>query len=646
MNFFESQERSYRNTRRLLILMSIAVAGVVSGVTLVVCLTVWLSGANTVMPGFFPWLLANWQIAATTALVTVLFIGGASLWRINILRLGGGRIAFEMGGIPVGPDDRDPLRRQLHNVVQEMAIASGIPLPDIYVLEHESGINAFAAGFGVADAAVAVTRGALETLTRDELQGVIAHEFSHIFNGDMRLNIQLMGPLYGILAIGLLGRSILRGGRSGRSRGKGAGAALALGAGLAATGYIGLFIGRLIRAGVSRQREYLADASAVQYTRQTRGIAGALKKIAGLDEGSTVRDRDAEEVSHMLFASGFSSIGGMLASHPPLLDRIRALEPSFDAEQFAALETQRINLAPDSPVAGLAETVMYKPRMADTELKVNAPDIVASIGQPTDQHIMVAQSWLAEIPDKLEVALESPEQTFVLPIVMMLHEFPDKRARQLALLTQQLGEESVRHIAMLYTELQKIRFESRLPLLELALPQIKRQPGNRIDYLCDLLEQIALTDNELQLFEYAILRIVQSYSQAAAQPAGTRWKNLAGDKMRGAARELLEIYCSRSNRQPEAAARALAAGMQVLRMPAAKPLSPADNWAPAADAAIETLRSCTPKGREQVVAALVAAAACDGIINIPESELLRAFCAMLGCPVPPILDTGSTHRAT
>ena len=201
-----------------------------------------------------------------------------------------------------------------------MAIASGVPVPEIYVLEEESGINAFAAGYNPGDAAIAVTRGTLELLDRDELQGVVAHEFSHILNGDMRLNIRMMGVLFGIMVISMIGRMILRGGYHtslSRSRDKGAAGVMAVGLGLALLGFIGMFFARIIKAAVSRQREYLADASAVQFTRQTDGIAGALKKIGGYSESSYITAADPEEVSHMLFGTG-SKFFGVFATHPPL----------------------------------------------------------------------------------------------------------------------------------------------------------------------------------------------------------------------------------------------------------------------------------------------------------------------------------------
>lgn len=308
MNFFEAQARSHRRSRKLILVMALAIMAVVVSVVAVVTAVVWLAGGRNLAPDYLSFLAVNSTLPAGIAAGTLLVIAVASLFRIATLRQGGGKVARELGGTLVSPGDTDRLRVRLRNVVEEMAIASGVPTPEIYVLDHEPGINAFAAGFTPEDAAIAVTRGTLEILNRDELQAVVAHEFSHIFNGDMRLNIQLMGPLFGILAIGLLGRILLRNSRiagTQRSRNSGVGLALLLGAGLAIIGYTGLLLARLIKAGVSRQREYLADASAVQFTRQSSGIAGALKKIAGYREQSRIYANSSEEVSHMLFASGF-----------------------------------------------------------------------------------------------------------------------------------------------------------------------------------------------------------------------------------------------------------------------------------------------------------------------------------------------------
>ena len=300
MDFFDAQDQARKTTRWLVIVYVIATALIVLGVTLIVGFTLFGTSMDGYRYSLNEMLAANPGPLTITALITTLFIVGASIYKTNTLSAGGGRVAQQMGGTLVPADAADPLRRRLRNVVEEMAIASGVPVPEIYVLEEESGINAFAAGYAPGDAAVAVTRGTLELLDRDELQGVIAHEFSHILNGDMRLNIRLMGVLFGILVLSLVGRMMVRGGHhasiaSGR-RGKGGGAVLIIGLGLAILGGIGVFFARIIKAGVSRQREYLADASAVQFTRHPGGIANALKKIGGYSKSSYLRAADPEEI--------------------------------------------------------------------------------------------------------------------------------------------------------------------------------------------------------------------------------------------------------------------------------------------------------------------------------------------------------------
>ena len=286
MNFFEHQAAARRDSSRLVFLFVLAVIGIVAAVDI----ATWAATGSSAALAF-----------ATVA--TLATIGLGSMYRIASLRGGGEPVALQLGGVPVPENTTDPGLRRLRNVVEEIAIASGVPVPTIYVLEHEAGINAFAAGYSASDAVVAVTRGALDRLNRDELQGVVAHEFSHILNGDMRLNIRLVGVLFGILMIGLIGRKILTHGRLGGSRS--VSVVLIAAIVVMAIGYIGLFFGRMLKAGVSRSRETLADASAVQFTRQAQGLAGALKKIGGLHEGAKLNDRgDAEEVSHMLFGDG------------------------------------------------------------------------------------------------------------------------------------------------------------------------------------------------------------------------------------------------------------------------------------------------------------------------------------------------------
>ena len=325
MNFFERQAQARRMSGRLLALFALAVAGVVAAVVL----AAWVGGGARTVGGALFW-----------AMLSLGVIGLGSLYRIASLRGGGDKVALELGGTPVPGNPTDLDLQRLRNVVEEMAIASGVPVPRLFVLEKEEGINAFAAGYAPADAAVAVTRGALDRLNRDELQGVIAHEFSHVLNGDMRLNIRLIGLLFGILMISLVGRKILEHGSFG-GRNKGGGAIVAAAIAALVIGSIGMFFSRMIKAGVSRSRERLADASAVQFTRQSAGLAGALKKIGALQAGSRLEHRgDAEEISHMLFGDGMG-LRGLFATHPPLLARIQALEPGFNDEALARLQAQR-----------------------------------------------------------------------------------------------------------------------------------------------------------------------------------------------------------------------------------------------------------------------------------------------------------------
>ncbi|MGH8042298.1 MAG: M48 family metallopeptidase, partial [Rudaea sp.] len=333
MNFFAQQERARVHTRRMLVLFVLAVVCIVAALDLVLLLAFGSSGHGR-HAGMGTVLFWN-------SVLVIGVIGGCSMYKITALRGGGGTVARQLGATLVEPDTTDFAHKRLRNVVEEIAIASGVPVPEVYVLEGEPAINAFAAGYTPADAAVTVTQGCLDKLNRDELQGVIAHEFSHVLNGDMRLNIRLMGVLFGILVIGIVGRKIAA--NSGRSRDSGY--AVLIGIAILAIGYIGVFFGRLIKAGISRQREYLADASAVQFTRQTRGISGALKKIGGLADGSKLASGETEEVAHMLFGDGVG-YSALFATHPPLNLRIKAIDPQFDPAELAAIAAAWSNHVP------------------------------------------------------------------------------------------------------------------------------------------------------------------------------------------------------------------------------------------------------------------------------------------------------------
>lgn len=327
MEFYEAQDRARRKTRLLVVLFCLAVLAIIMIVYLVV--------DALVGPG--PGIRFDAGLFGLVAGGVIVLVGTGSGVRTHQLRRGGSAVAELLGGRRVDPGMSDPGERRLVNVVEEMALASGIPVPAIYVLDNEEGINAFAAGHTPEDAAVTVTRGALEALNRDELQGVIGHEFSHIFNGDMRINVRLMGLLFGLLLLAVAGRILLGVRPVGGQRRGGDGRVALIGVVLILVGFIGVFFGRIIQAAVSRQREYLADAASVQFTRNPRGLAGALRKIRDSVEaggpGGRVWNAHAEEANHFFFVRGVGGLlTGLFATHPPLEERIRRLEPGVSGE--------------------------------------------------------------------------------------------------------------------------------------------------------------------------------------------------------------------------------------------------------------------------------------------------------------------------
>ncbi|MGI9241365.1 MAG: M48 family metallopeptidase, partial [Verrucomicrobiales bacterium] len=348
MDFFQSQDAARKKTKFLVVYFAMAVIGIILSIYSMLYPVLKYGEQKSRTTGapsnyqpeaqqlrrtaFFQ---LDWFLMVAASVSGVILIGSG--YKTLMLSSGGATVARDIGGRRVDPNSGDADERKLMNVIEEMAIASGVPVPEVYVMDQEPGINAFAAGKTFSDAAIGVSRGAMKLLNRDELQGVIAHEFSHILNGDMKLNLRLIGVLHGILILTIIGRIILRSaaysGRSSRDD-RGAGVFfMVLGVGLFIIGYIGVFFGHLIKSAVSRQREYLADASAVQFTRSPDGIGGALKKIGGLSYGSRLLNARAEEVSHMTFSNALpSGFVAALASHPPLPDRIKAIEPSWDGK--------------------------------------------------------------------------------------------------------------------------------------------------------------------------------------------------------------------------------------------------------------------------------------------------------------------------
>ncbi len=639
MNFFDAQDRARRATRWLIIVYVLATILIVAGVTAIVAGAFLMIG-ETGRP-------ADPSVLVAIAVLATLLIIGATIFKTSRLSSGGGRVAVDMGGTLVTTDVSDPLIRRLRNVVEEIAIASGVPVPEIYVLEEEIGINAFAAGFSPGDAAIAVTRGTLEVLDRDELQGVIAHEFSHILNGDMRLNIRMMGVLFGIMVLGIIGRMMLRGGYHtglvSSRRNKNAAAIMAVGVGLVLLGWIGLFAARLVKAAVSRQREFLADASAVQFTRQTDGLANALKKIGGYRSHSYIRSVDPEEVSHMLFAGGASRLTSMFATHPPLIDRIKALDPQFNEADYPVVNKESQS-AKNRREAAEDRTSGFASGAADAQ---SVPDAIAdSVGQPDPRQIAFAAKIRQSIPSDLYDAAHSAKHAWLLALALALHRDTSQLNRQLRFVDEQLGPERSAHVRRYSGQISQIGPEYRLPLLEIAFPALKLKPAPQREFLLELLQRVIEMDGEVDLYEYCLYRVLSRNLEKASKPSANRKGNRAGKKaVRQAAIDLVSTVAQHGHATTADAASAFNAGIAEFGAWAAdaKYEDVSLRTVPLLDKSLNVLGRMNSAGRKSLLQALARSVSHDGKLTTTEAELLRAVCASLDCPLPPILGQWRTH---
>jgi Zn-dependent protease with chaperone function len=634
VNFFDAQDKARRVTRWLVVVFIIATVFIVAAVTLVVGLASQLlnEGQGAMTPSFL----------IGIAVVTTLFILGATAYKIAHLSGGGANVAVDMGGTLVAADTIDPLRRRLRNVVEEMSIASGVPVPQIYVLEAEPGINAFAAGFAPGDAAVAVTRGTLESLNRAELQGVIAHEFSHILNGDMRLNIRLMGVLFGIVALSLIGRTVLRSGTRASymssRRGLSQPVVIAIGIGLTIVGWAGVFFARLIKAAVSRQREFLADASAVQFTRQTDGIANALKKIGGYAEHSYIKAVDPEEVSHMLFARGMTHLSSLFATHPPLIERIRALDPSFRESDYPKPDRHLREQPESSEQLSGFDSGVGAMLAVGSAAGLSRP-ISDAIGDPQPQHVDFARRLRQSVPTDLYDAAHSRELSLLLAVALALHPDPANSAGQSAVVRETLGGDRAEIVMRFHRELAAIGPAYRLPLLEISFPSLKQRPTEHLEFLLQLVTRLIETDGTIELREFCYYRILSSQLGQSMAPGHGRRKRASKSSIREAAVRLVRVLADQGNADRDAADQAYREGLKAFGEWADKlsaEVSPQSTVA-ILDKSLDTLAGLNSKGRQSLIEAVSRCIARDGRMTLAEAELLRAICASLDCPLPPVL---------
>ncbi len=625
MNFFEHQDRARRNTRVLVLALLIAVALLLAALNAVVLMVFAL------MQGVVPdraWLGEQVNVIVTVTFVGAAFIGLAGLLRAESLRGGGGRVARDLGGAPVEMDTSDPKRRQLVNVVEEMAIASGIPVPEIYVLENEPAINAFAAGYGPGDAAVAVTRGALDKLNREELQGVMGHEFSHILNGDMRLNTRLMGMTFGIMVIGMIGRGLLRGmfysgGRRRRGGGGDARAQLALLAtalALVVIGMLGVLAGRLVQAAVSRKREFLADATAVQLTRSSDGIAGALRKIGGL-EGSNLTSARSEEIGHMLFGPGRKLWGSALATHPPLQERLKAIQP---------------HVRHDLPPAAESATGQASGTPAAAGFSSGERSAINHAGAPDDGDLQAAQALLASLPELLVKTAHSDSGAALVITACLFSSDPEVARRQQTLISEYRGSEAASACGQLARMIQHHGPAVRLPLVDMAFPVLRRKPLPERDALVVLCHQLVAADGQVSAFEYTLTRLLKQLLDEVENPDRKQSGWLTRDTYQDAASVLFGMVAAHGRNNPDSIHAAAMAGLKQL-FPHKTPAAQADNrnWK-ALDEALITIDRLHGSDKQRLLLALETTIRHDDEVTPAQSALLHVICASLHVPVPPV----------
>jgi Zn-dependent protease with chaperone function len=637
MDFFDRQDKARKNTKLLVFYFILAVMCIMVAVYFA-CLVIFAgASAKAHRYGGGPELaLWNPQVFLFAAVGTLAVVSVGSLYKISALSSGGGAVAESLGGRIVSPNTKDPDERKLRNVVEEMALASGVPVPQVYVMDNESGINAFAAGHSTSDAAVCVTRGCMKLLKRDELQGVIGHEFSHILNGDMRLNLRLMGIIFGILCLAIIGRILLR------TRGRKNPLPL-FGLALIIIGWVGVFFGNLIQAAVSRQREFLADASAVQFTRNPAGLSGALQKIGGLPEGSRIEAEHAAEASHMFFGNAMSgSFFNLFATHPSLEERIRAIDPNWDGK-FPRVDVQMAapEIVTPRGTRGLESLVGALTAPGAAAARIPMAKVLPTVGQPTPLHLRYAEELRTSFPDSVRAAAREPLAAIALIYAMLVSPDDAVRNRQLKeiskLTTAAIHEKSL----TLLRDVEPIAERARLPLVNLALPALRQLRPDEFEQFSETLRWLIESDQQIELFEFVLQKIIRRHLEphfTRTPPRAIQYysiKPLVPD-----CSVVLSALANISSGDATEVEKAFLAGAPYVRSPEGEwQLLPRDACGLAEiDTALNRLALAVPQIKKNLLDGCIHVIGADGVIQEREAELLRAIADALDCPIPPFVE--------
>ena len=646
MDFFERQDKARKNTKLLVFYFVIAVVLIV--VSIYFASLFMFHGASNYKhrgpaPAFSLWNATIFLYAAGGTLAVII---GGSLFKTMQLSSGGSAVAESLGGRLIDTTTSDPHERKLLNVVEEMAIASGVPVPKVYVMDGEEGINAFAAGHNINDAAIGVTRGCITTLKRDELQGVIGHEFSHILNGDMRINLRLMGIIFGIVCLTVIGRALLRSRGNGRDKNP----LPLLGLVLLVLGGVGYLFGQLIQAAISRQREFLADASAVQFTRNPDGLSGALQKIGAAHAGSQIENEHATEASHMFFGNAIkSSLFNAFATHPPLQERIKAIEPYWDgkfpqpADEVVEEEldnkkpARRSAMPPIIPgfptdAAGLAGVAAV----------IQASSVMPNIGNPTPLHLRYAVEFRESLPENIVMAARNPQGACALLYSLILSDNESLHTKQLDELAKAAGPAMREQIAALWPEVSAVVQRSRLPLVNLALPALRQLGVDQFQKFSATLTWLIESDEQIVLFEFVLQKIIRHQLEphfTRAKPPATQYytiRPLAPD-----CELLLSALSHTGQTDPGEIAKAFQSGAPYIR-PAGVPLrllSREECGLNEINDSLDRLGLAVPQIKKNLLEACVRVVGADGVIQENEAELLRGIAETLDCPMPPFVTT-------
>ena len=628
MDFFQHQQQARTSTRKLLFLFGLAVLSLIVMTNLLVLFAFGILDSE-IQRTAGPTDIIDWQLIAGISLAVLAVIVIGSIYKVSSLSSGGTAVAEMLGGKLISHGGQDPDKQKVLNVVEEMAIASGTPVPPVYLLD-EVGINAFAAGFTPSDAVIGITQGAIETLDREQLQGVIAHEFSHILNGDMRLNIRLIGVLHGILVIGIIGYHMMRSGA--RSRKNGA-AFAGLGLGLMVIGYAGTFFGNLIKAAVSRQREFLADASAVQFTRNPDGISGALINIGASQAGSNIDNPECSEISHCLFGAGMSNFySGLFATHPPLDQRIKRVKPSWNGVFVANKPKSKKNTA-------TTNDVIDKERMtvATTAIIMAGAEQLTKTGSPTSENLDVAIKLLKNLPEAFSVAVREAYGARAVIYTLLLDDDLATRERQLLHIEYNADSGVYKQVCDLWSIKAELAIDSRLPLIELALPSLRQLSIPQYELFKSIVERLIDLDGKINLFEWALERLVLLHLRRNFEKHSSRDNKYLSIRSLNDEIGLLFSVISYIDKGNSASPQdTFSIATTNLENKEISLLEENELSFRKLDAALDKLSRLVPTDKKKLLNACASCLLVDGAISYQEAELYRAISEVLDCPMPPL----------